>query len=109
VRTTLVDAGAHVITAASAAEGLALIDDAAPDVIIADVGMAGQDGYAFIQDVRGRLNPDGGQPPAIALTAYARISDRERALAAGFQCHLSKPFDPGTLTLAVAEVVRPRR
>jgi CheY-like chemotaxis protein len=105
VRTVLGDAGADVIAATSAAEGLALIEERVPDVIIADVGMPGQDGYAFIQDVRARLSPSGPPPPAIALTAYARAADRERALAAGFQRHLPKPFDPRTLTLTVAELL----
>jgi PAS domain S-box-containing protein len=105
VRTVLGDVGAQVIAAASAAEGLTLLDEHVPDVIIADVGMPGEDGYAFIQRVRARLSPRGIQPPAIALTAYAGAADRERALAAGFQRHVPKPFDPGTLTLAVAELV----
>ena len=101
------DAGAHVIAATSAAEGLAFVDEHVPDVIIADVGMPGQDGYTFIRRVRARLSPRGIQPPAIALTAYAGAAPRERALAAGFQRHIPKPFDPRTLTLAVAELVSP--
>src|SRR5205085_1127388 len=105
VRTVLGDVGAKVMAAASAAEGLALLDEHVPDVIIADVGMPGEDGYAFMQRVRARLTPRGVHPAAIALTAYAGAADRERALAAGFQRHVPKPFDPRTLTLVVAELV----
>jgi len=105
VRTVLGDAGADVVAATSAAEGLARVDERVPDVIIADVGMPDQDGYAFLEHVRARLSQRGTSPPAIALTAYARPMDRERALAAGFQRHISKPFDPRILTQAVAEVV----
>ncbi len=108
VRTVLGDAGAQVMAAASAAEALALVDEHVPDVIIADVGMPGQDGYVFIERVRARLSPRGLQPAAIALTAYAGAADRERALAAGFQRHVPKPFDPRTLTLAIAELVSAR-
>jgi CheY-like chemotaxis protein len=107
VRAVLGDAGAEVRTATSATEGLALIEQQVPDVIIADVGMPGEDGYAFMQRVRARLSDVSIQPAAIALTAYARAADRERALAAGFQHHLSKPFNPRALALAVAELVSP--
>jgi CheY-like chemotaxis protein len=76
-------------------------------VIIADIGMPDQDGYAFIHKVR-QIAPDrGGLAPAIALTAYARKEDRERALAAGFQLHVSKPFNPRVVVEAVARLVSP--
>jgi CheY-like chemotaxis protein len=104
--TVLVMSGAEVITAESSTQALALIDEQVPDVIIADVGMPGEDGYTFIQKVRGRL-PEAVRPPAIALTSYARIEDRDRAIAAGFQRHIPKPFDPRAVVLAVTELVAP--
>jgi PAS domain S-box-containing protein len=99
---------AEVIAVDSAAEALAQIDSRTPDVIIADIGMPGVDGYALIQKVRVRPADRGGRTPAIAVTAYAREQDRERALAAGYQLHVSKPFDPNDVVKAVAQlVVRP--
>ena len=64
------------------------------------------DGYAFIRQIRG-LRPDqGGNTPAIALTAYARAEDRVTALVAGFQHHLAKPVEPAELIAVVASVAR---
>ncbi len=69
-----------------------------------DVGMPEQDGYAFMKRVRG-LAP-ARATPAIALTAYARNADGERALAAGYQLHVAKPLDPRTIVEAVHRAVR---
>jgi CheY-like chemotaxis protein len=77
-----------------------------PHVIIADVGLAGEDGYSLVRRIRGLPSREGGLIPAIALTAYARAEDRRQALAAGFDLHLSKPVDPQALRVAVAEVLR---
>ena len=107
LHTVLGSSGADVIAAESAAQGLAAIEQRAPDVIIADIGMPGEDGYSFIQKARGILAARGVQPPAIALTAYARLEDRERMLAAGFQRHIAKPADPRLVVLAVTELVGP--
>jgi len=92
--------GAQVRTAASASEGWSVLREWSPDVILSDVGMPGQDGYAFIESVRA----DGDRTPAAALTAYARSSDRLRALAAGFQAHLPKPAEPAELVALVASL-----
>jgi PAS domain S-box-containing protein len=108
LKTVLSQVGAHVMAADSASQALAQITATPPDVIIADIGMPGEDGYSFIQKVR-QSNPDrGGSAPAIALTAFARREDRERALAAGYQRHLSKPLNPSTLVQAVADLLGPR-
>jgi CheY-like chemotaxis protein len=109
VRTVLGDAGGDVVAATSAAEGFARLDERVPDVIIADVGMPDEDGYAFIQHVRARSANVAPHRRRLRLTAYARAVDRERALAAGFQRHISKPFDPRILTQAVTEVISPPR
>ncbi len=92
--------GAEVRTATSAHEGWTLLKQWSPDVILSDVGMPEADGYRFIERVRA----DGNRAPAAALTAYARPSDRMRALAAGFQAHLSKPAEPAELVATVASL-----
>jgi len=73
-------------------------------VLVSDIGMPFQDGYAFITKVRQRSPERGGLLPALALTAYARDSDRVQALRAGFQLHLSKPVEPVELIRAVAQL-----
>jgi PAS domain S-box-containing protein len=98
-------AGARVVAAESAAKGTALLEHEAPDVIIADIGMPGEDGYEFMRNVRRRKGLGEAIPPAIALTAYARREDREQALAAGFQRHIAKPADPIAVLTAVAELI----
>ena len=82
-----------ITTAASAAEGLQIIKQTQPDILISDVGLPGEDGYEFIQKVR-QLSPEnGGEIPAIALTGYASLQDRSRALEVGYQAHLAKPVN----------------
>jgi PAS domain S-box-containing protein len=94
--------GAEVTSAASARDALAALRRSVPDVLVCDIGMPHQDGYALIAAVRG-LPLGGGAPlPAIALTAYARAQDRERALASGFQAHLAKPVDAARLAGTIA-------
>lgn len=88
----LLDTGAEVLTASSAAEGYRLLLSQHPDLLLSDIGMPEQDGYAFIRKVR--ASGDGiAKIPAIALTAYARPEDRVRSLSAGFNDHLAKPVD----------------
>ena len=99
-------AGATVESAGSAEAALAACSAFRPDVLVSDIGMPGRDGYALIRDLRARGVNDGGTTPAIALTAYARADDRDRALAAGFDVHLGKPVDPDELLEAVARLVR---
>jgi PAS domain S-box-containing protein len=94
--------GAEVQTAASAIEALEYLQSFKPDVLIADIGMQGMDGYGLMRMVR-ELSPEkGGNIPALALTAYARAEDRGRALSAGYQAHLAKPVDRSDLAAAVA-------
>jgi signal transduction histidine kinase len=96
--------GAEVTTAASSQEGLQLLGRVRPDVVVSDIAMPDEDGYAFIRCVRQLSADDGGSTPAIALTAYAREEDRAKSLAAGFQAHLAKPVEPADLVGAVAEL-----
>ncbi|CAN7296991.1 response regulator [Rhizobacter sp. LjRoot28] len=100
----LSDRGARVVTAASSAEGLArLSQEPGIDVLVSDIGMPGEDGYAFIDAVR-RREGRGRRLPAVALTAFARPQDREVALAAGFDAHCGKPLRPNALVAAIREV-----
>ena len=108
VRHLLERAGAVVRVAHSAAEALEIVDAAAPDVLVSDLGMPHQDGYALLRGLRAR----GGRAasvPALALTAYARPEDRARAIAEGFQAHVSKPIVPEDLIAAIERLVGPGR
>jgi len=96
--------GAAVDAVASAAEALEAVERARPDVVVSDISMPESDGYELIRELRRRKSAAGGATPAVALTAYARSQDRERALAAGFQLHLAKPVEPDDLILAVADL-----
>jgi signal transduction histidine kinase/ActR/RegA family two-component response regulator len=107
VRRVLEDCQATVVTAASSAEALDLIRTRPPTVLISDIGMPHEDGYALIRAVRA-LGPDqGGDTPAIALTAYARSEDRVRAIQHGFQMHVVKPVEPAELVTVVASLAGP--
>lgn len=103
VSTMLGRHGAVVQTAASSTEALELLETWNPRVLIADIGMQGEDGYELIRRVRA-LPGNSGAIPAVALTAYARIEDKMRALSAGFQVHLSKPIDSAQLAAAVSNL-----
>jgi signal transduction histidine kinase/response regulator RpfG family c-di-GMP phosphodiesterase len=93
--------GANVATAASAAEALHLFNLQRPDVVVTDLAMPDQDGFALLKELR-RLTPDaGGLLPVIALTAYARPEDQSRAFECGFQDHIAKPVDPLDLVTAI--------
>lgn len=97
----LTRAGAEVRIALSVSEALSVLHDWTPDCIISDIGMPGQDGYTFIRAVRA-LAPPLRTVPAVALTAFARDSDRDLAAEAGFSDHLAKPVDTAALLQKVA-------
>ena len=96
--------GAAVVTAGSAAEAVAAIERAVPDVVVSDIEMPGEDGYALIRRIRGLPPTRGGLVPAAALTAYARSEDRVTALKMGFQIHMAKPVDPVELAVVVSSL-----
>ncbi|MCU1246846.1 MAG: multi-sensor hybrid histidine kinase, partial [Acidobacteria bacterium] len=99
---------ANVVAATNAAEGYALLSSVRPDVLLSDIGMPEEDGFAFIDKIR-RLPPErGGNTPAIALTAYVRDDDEAKVLAGGFQAYLAKPADPLALVAAIRELVTSR-
>ena len=97
---------AAVTAAASAAEALACLQTGDFDVLVSDIGMAGEDGYSLVRQVRTLASAQGGAIPAIALTAYARLEDREKAIDAGFQRHMVKPVEPGELIAMIAALAR---
>ena len=94
--------GAIVLTAASAAEGLATLECERPQVLLSDISMPGEDGYAFVRRVRALPVHRGGMTPAAAVTAFASAEERRHSLAAGFHAHISKPVDPRVLARLVA-------
>lgn len=96
--------GAHVATASSGEEALDMLPNLKPDVIISDIGMPAMDGYAFLRRVRSLPIAQGGRTPALALTAYTRREDAERAFAAGFQMHVTKPAEPHQLVTIIANL-----
>jgi PAS domain S-box-containing protein len=96
--------GALVTAASSASMARDELAKATPDVLISDIGMPGEDGYALIGQVRALGVEHGFWFPALALTAYAQASDRNRALSAGYQAHLTKPIVPDALVSAVAKL-----
>jgi signal transduction histidine kinase/ActR/RegA family two-component response regulator len=96
------DRDATVMTAGSAADAYRLLQSERVDVLLADIAMPGEDGYALIRRVRSGYVPGVAAIPAAALTAFAREEDRQLAMHAGFQMHLAKPVDPPALVLAVA-------
>jgi len=102
--TVFEQSGAKVTAVVSASEAMAALDQGQPDVLVSDIGMPGEDGYTLIQKVRARSPDQGGQTPAVALTAYARAEDCRRALAAGFQVHVAKPVNPDELVATVAKL-----
>jgi PAS domain S-box-containing protein len=102
---SVLEACRAVVTAvASAADALEEIRRAPPDVLLSDIGMPGDDGYALIRKVRALPPASGGRTPAIALSAYAQADDRKRALVAGFNMHLAKPVEPSELLVVVAHL-----
>lgn len=108
LRLMLTRAGAEVKTASSADQALQILEAYHPHVLISDIGMPVKDGYALIKEIRAMPEERGGSTPAIALTAYTRTEDRIKAIAAGFQVHLSKPANGAELITMVASLAGKR-
>jgi PAS domain S-box-containing protein len=102
----LAEYGADVLTVASASEVLVNLEAFQPNVLVSDIAMPEIDGYTLIQKVRALPPTQGGQIPAIALTAYAREDDYQRAISSGFQRHITKPLEPERLVQAVVTLTR---
>ncbi|WP_322505836.1 response regulator [Chroococcidiopsis cubana] len=98
---------AEVKVARSAKEALEVLNQFQPNVIVSDIGMPEEDGYSLLRQVRSQTAARGAEPiPAIALTAFARESDRQSAIAAGFQRHLAKPVVVAELVAAIADLIQ---
>jgi signal transduction histidine kinase/ActR/RegA family two-component response regulator len=97
---------ARVTLASSAEEAFATLRRIRPDLLVSDIGMPDQDGYALIHRIRALDAADGGLTPAIALTAYVSTNDRLRVLTSGFDNHVPKPVEPLELLAVVKSVVR---
>jgi PAS domain S-box-containing protein len=97
------NAGAQTLTAANADEALATLVREGPDVLLSDIGLPRQDGYALIRRVR-QLDSPAAAVPAAALTAFGSAEDGRLALEAGFQRHVAKPVDPSLLIAAIREL-----
>jgi len=96
--------GAEVRGASSAADALEHLSRWQPDLIVSDIAMPGQDGYALIKCVRALEQERGQTIKAIALTAYASAADRANVVAAGFNLHVAKPVEPTDLIMAIANL-----
>lgn len=101
----LEQSGARVTAVASGPEALEVLDRSVPDLLVSDVGMADMDGYMLIRKIRSRPPETGGKVPAIAVTAYAREFDRQKALQTGFQRHITKPIECQELIEAISELI----
>lgn len=100
--------GARVTTANSSVEAMEILKDicenqSSPNVIISDIGMPNESGYALIEKIRALPSRNCAKIPAIALTGFNRPEDRQNALDAGFQMHIRKPIEPDYLVAAVIE------
>lgn len=96
--------GAEVIESATAGEAIQMLQRLHPDVLVSDIAMPGEDGFALIKMVRALAPERGGRVPAVAVTAMTMKND-QRILAAGFQKHLLKPVEPSELAATVASVI----
>jgi signal transduction histidine kinase len=103
--TILGGSGAEVTSVGSTGDALDALARARPDVLVSDIAMPDEDGYALIRQVRALEADGGGRIPAVALTAHARPEDRTQVMTAGYQVHLPKPVEPSTLVEAVARLL----
>jgi signal transduction histidine kinase/CheY-like chemotaxis protein len=97
---------ANVTAVSSAVEAIQAITRRRPDVLVSDIAMPDEDGYGLIEKIRRLENGDSDIIPAVAITAYAKEEDRERALSSGFQIYLAKPVELTELISVVARAAR---
>lgn len=104
IREMLHQFGANVRIAGSSSAALETMREWKPDVLLSDLGMPGEDGFALVKKVQKLAREDGIEIPAAALTAHVGEADRLNAIAAGYHTHISKPVDPNVLAAAVADL-----
>jgi CheY-like chemotaxis protein len=97
-------AGADVRTAESVSAARAVLETWPPDVVVSDIGLPHEDGYALLPAIRKLEQSLDRLVPAIALSAYVRPQDQARSVASGFLRHLTKPVDASVLVDAIADV-----
>jgi signal transduction histidine kinase len=105
----LEQAGARVIAVSSAADAVERLERERPDMLVSDIAMPGEDGYELIRRIRAGPRGSGARIPAAALTAYATLEDRAKALRAGYDEHIPKPVDPTRLIAALSVLVEAAR
>ncbi|MEZ0391626.1 MAG: chemotaxis protein CheB [Pseudobdellovibrionaceae bacterium] len=93
--------GAEVMPVGSVAEALEMLLTFKPTILISDIAMPGEDGYSLIRKVRSLSLSEGGDIPALALSACATEEDARYALASGFQAHIAKPVEANELGRAI--------
>ncbi|WP_208277550.1 hybrid sensor histidine kinase/response regulator [Massilia oculi] len=108
VQQVLAASDATILTATGAPEALRLVEARRPDLVISDIGMPLVDGFEMIRRIRSMPDRETAGVPAIALTAFSRREDQQRALEAGFDDYLAKPVAPATLLQTVAAIVARR-
>jgi len=108
LRTLLESCRMEVSTASSVAEAMVSFATRAPDLLLSDIAMPDEDGLSLIRRVRALSRDEGGRTPAAALSAYARLEDRTRALRAGFNAHVAKPVEPNELLAVLSSLASTR-
>ncbi len=106
IHEVLTNSGAITIPAPSARAALDRLRESRPDVIVSDIGMPFEDGYSFIRRVRALSPEQGGCIPACAVTGWNSASERQRAVSAGYQLHVTKPADPERLIAAIYSLAK---
>ncbi|NJR19275.1 MAG: response regulator [Calothrix sp. CSU_2_0] len=106
IATVLQEAGANVIPVANVAQALDIFQHNKPDILVSDIGMPLEDGYMLIRKVRALSSEQGGKIPAVALTAFAGEEDKNQAINAGFQAHISKPVEATELVTRIANLAK---
>jgi len=96
--------GAVIRISSSASDAFEILQHWKPDVLVSDIAMPAEDGYSLIKKIRAMSPEQGGDIPAVALTAYARVEDRTEVLSAGFQMFVAKPVDPLELLAIIASL-----
>jgi PAS domain S-box-containing protein len=109
VQQILEECGSQVASASNVQDALSAFFSGVPDVLVSDIGMPLEDGFDLIRQVRALPAAQGGQVPAIALTAYTRAQDRSQLLSAGYMSHVPKPVEPTELVSVVARLARAQR
>jgi signal transduction histidine kinase/CheY-like chemotaxis protein len=104
IKVVLTGCGAEVQTATSVSKAFEVLRAWRPDLLVSDIGMPGEDGFDLIGKLRALKPEEGGAIPAVALTAYARVEDRVKTLAAGYQMHVPKPVEPAELATIIASL-----